>query len=234
MKCKALMHAWNVALSQPVLKRAAIRLGSELREKRWFEVEAFRKCSSCGGNDIRTIRSRSWTSDTDRERAEELFQQGLTATKKALCGWEAADEQLNTLRKLISGTYSAIWPAWFQNTDQLSNAVLMVSLGDGSSVYHRELDGIEIAIQTGTPGEPGVFDAERWPSWKGELVHEMLHEYETKVPFKSSEEGIRLFRNSEKRFKDHPKDDTRYFTAVVEKATTYFHMEPIFMLRNYL
>ena len=222
MTCKTPLHQWEVAFSEAitVVRKAGAN------DEYWLQVEAHRTCSNCGGKDTRLIHSQKWFNEAGEQRAKNQFEQEIAGTKKALYGWKTADDQLNKLRSLIIESYKEIWPAWFQNSELVDNAVLMVSLGDGSSVYHKELDGIEIAIQDGTPDEPGAFDPKCWPSWKSELVHEMLHECERKLQFEPSKEGVSLFTNSKKRFKDHPKDDTRFFTVLFDKATTYFHEDP--------
>jgi hypothetical protein len=46
----------------------------------------------------------------------------------------------------------------------------------------------------------------------------MLHELEAKTLFAPSEAGLRLFKNSTKRFPNHPPEDLRFFTAIVDKA----------------
>lgn len=82
-------------------------------------------------------------------------------------------------------------------------------------------DGPKMAwLPTGQPAWE-----KRWPQWMVELVHEMLHEYDKKIVKIASPEGIALFGTSTTRFQNHPPDDSRFFTAIAERAR-YFNISP--------
>ncbi len=220
MQCRNPIHDWEMSLGRKALKQSTPGTPSNHVE-RWFEVVAPRKCRACGWENARTKVSAKWDDQMREDAVQKLessFQNQLDNFKMALNGDVQIDPQLQALRELIRGTYQDIWLTWFVSTEFYTNATLLVWESGNSTGYHWDLDAMEITIQNGTPDEPGALKPETWPSWKSELVHEMLHELEAKTPFAPSEAGIRLFRNSIKRFPNHPPEDLRFFTAIVDKA----------------
>jgi hypothetical protein len=220
MKCTKDMHDWEIAVVDKVSQMEAIE-GVATKARRWLEITAVRRCLACGREQMLKRESASWDADTQNESVEALrcsIQAELESFHMAVKGSEQNDEALRCLRNLIRATYQEIWLAWFGNADRINNAALLVWNSMRAPGYHKDFDAIEITIQDGSPGEPGAFSPETWPSWKGDLVHEMLHELENKTSFQPSLAGIELFRKSTKRFQNHPVDDSHFFTAIVDKA----------------
>ncbi len=207
--------------------------GVTTNAKWWLEITAVRRCLACGHEEIRRRVSTPWDGDTDIRSVESLrrsVQEDMDKFQIALKGNQQNDETLQGLCGLIRETYQEIWLDWFGSTEHVNNSTLLVWNSTGSSGYHNDFDTIEITIQDGTPDEYGAFSPETWPSWKCELVHEMLHEFENKTLFAPSQAGIELFQNSAKTFPNHPKDDTHFFTAIVDKAA-FFQLKPEQLLR---
>lgn len=187
----------------------------------WFEVIAHRKCRACCWEDTRTKISPKWNDRTQNDEVQRLkasFQRELEHLTTALTGNIRLEDDLRPLQDLINVTYQDVWIRWFGGAEPNTNATLLVWESEHSAGYHRDLDTIEITIQSATPDEPGALRPETWPSWKCELLHEMLHELESKTQFAPSEAGIQLFRNSTKKFPNHPPEDLRFFTAIVDTA----------------
>jgi hypothetical protein len=141
---------------------------------------------------------------------------------------DAADQdgdralQFQRLAAAIRVFYRQTWEAWYRIAPDAKPAALVIESSDHTSIYRPEWDVICLYV---TDDQLGHEDADEatWPTWKVELVHEMLHEWEHKAFAPPSAAGEALWRSRSGCFEaDH---EAAFFTAIVDKAT-YFGLTP--------
>jgi hypothetical protein len=133
------------------------------------------------------------------------------------------------VNQLINSTYSIFWNDWYKNFPGFQPAALKINLGDFTSGYSHSLNSIFIYVCEGNLEDSNILDGSDWPIWLRELVHEMLHEYQNKVPFQPNAEGIQL--HSKHRFIGNGHDE-RFYTSIVIHAP-YFKV-PVSTFLNML
>jgi hypothetical protein len=141
---------------------------------------------------------------------------------------------------VIERTYGAIWNDWFEGLD-VPRADFYVTHDCADSGYRLkknelhlnlpELNVEEVAddLRTicNTAPPPGI----GWPTWKRELVHELLHEYQHKVVAgQASPQGWELEAKHHGCF-DGVGHGADFFTAIAEKAS-YFGISPEDLISN--
>jgi hypothetical protein len=125
------------------------------------------------------------------------------------------------VEKLIQETYSRTWEDWFGNNSGLVPAGLSVDLNCTDSGYNHIKNIIVISLGEWEILDSDVLDPDHWPHWKGDLIHEMLHEYQFKiVKGKITTEGVELHRKYCTHFLEPIKHPPEYFTAIIEKFDT--------------
>lgn len=140
----------------------------------------------------------------------------------------SAQVTLDTIRNTIKAEYNRIWAEWYRDMKDLRPAELVIELGEHSPGYHDPTNRMMFFY-----GENDFADFGRkrplmpvtragWFTYKGELVHEMLHEYQFKSRLKPSEIGRRLCDRFGNCFAG-PGHTPEWFTAIVEKSS-YFHI----------
>lgn len=128
------------------------------------------------------------------------------------------------VKLLIEKTYHSMWRDWFSDLSAVeSPAFLRVYLNDDDEAgYYEEKDIICIPICSGNLSDGDILNINEWPIWRRDLVHEILHEYQSKHLHMPSDVGTDLCSQYGKWFpgKGH---DALFFTAIAEKAS-YFEM----------
>ena len=133
---------------------------------------------------------------------------------------EFKDNIRKTYRNLFTEIYAGqtIWPA---------KILVLIDEFEFDSGY---CDGCNtIFISQGSANISDSDDLTIWPSWKKELVHEMIHEYQHKIEFDSSIEGKQLFdlfQESSTKAKSSANGsgfigrghDERFYTAIIKIA----------------
>jgi hypothetical protein len=125
---------------------------------------------------------------------------------------------------LIRKTYDTIWREWYRTYEHCVPAILEVPISDHAAGYSHSRNTIWDPILEGNLDDYDTLDAEAWPVWKIQLVHEMLHEYQHKAVSAPSQQGTALCQLYQKTFWGDGHDE-RFFTAIAEKAP-YFGMTP--------
>ncbi len=82
---------------------------------------------------------------------------------------------------LIQKKYKEIWAVWYSDTRAIP-ARVQVEPADVSSCYSHSQNLIIIGLPEGNLHDADILDENEWPIWKTELVHEMLHEWQSKTP----------------------------------------------------
>jgi hypothetical protein len=128
------------------------------------------------------------------------------------------------VKSLADATYQRIWRDWYKDFPDMRPAHQDLQLCDLSAGYSHSRNWLLNPICDGNLDDCDILDADAWPIWKIQLVHEMLHEYQAKVISSPSSVGICLHARFRATFcgKGH---DEKFFTAIAEKAS-YFGMTP--------
>lgn len=133
--------------------------------------------------------------------------------------------ELLEVTRLVQNTYSKIWHDWYDNQSNCVPANVTVDLDCTSAGYGHDLNRIIISFGDGNLDDYDILDADGWPTWKTQLIHEMLHEYERKVLTAPSEDGRALFARH-----PHPMwgdgHEELFYTAICDKAP-YFGDSPV-------
>ena len=153
----------------------------------------------------------------------------------------------NEVERIIQQTYKTIHDHWYAGLRDMRPAIVRVTLEvRGNSGYVRDDDTIYIRLFDGNLSLSNVLDPESkdWPDWKPDLVHEMLHEYQYKVPMSPSPEGIRMFELYQRdeqtpKIANHisgfsgPGHDASFYTALA-KWSHHFGYTPEELMRRQL
>ncbi len=91
------------------------------------------------------------------------------------------------------------------------------------SLYQPKRDTLCLYVTDDQLGQETPDVSSSWPTWKVELVHEMLHEWEEKGLSCATAAGEALWRQHPGRFELD--DGAAFFTAILDKAP-YFHLTP--------
>jgi len=91
------------------------------------------------------------------------------------------------------------------------------------SLYRPKRDVLYLYITDDQLGQETPDVDSPWPTWRVELVHEMLHEWEQKGLACPTAAGEALWRQHPGRFE--PDHQAAFFTAILDKAP-YFHLTP--------
>ena len=134
---------------------------------------------------------------------------------------EASFEQVEAL---VRRTYERIWADWYASFPDARPATLAVENSDRSGGYSPSRDLLLVAVPEGNLEDFHILNARGWPIWKVELVHEMLHEFQSKRVDAPTPEGVALCARFRRRFSGGGHDDL-FFTAVADRAS-YFGTSP--------
>ncbi len=123
---------------------------------------------------------------------------------------------------LIQKKYKEIWAVWYSGTHAIP-ARVQVEPSDVSSGYSPSQKLIIIGLPAGNLDDTDILDEDGWPIWKRELVHEMLHEWQSNTacsptPLAESLEQYAPVGCGQ----GH---EPEFFQAVIERAS-YFSMTP--------
>ena len=128
--------------------------------------------------------------------------------------------ELADVTQLVQDSYSRIWHDWYANDPGCLPAVVTVGLDCTSAGYGRTFSRIVVSYGEGNFDGYDILDADGWPTWKIQLVREMLHECEKKVLTGPTEAGRALFAA-------HPYalwgggHGELFYTAICDKATCF-------------
>ena len=124
---------------------------------------------------------------------------------------------------IVKETYRKLWNDWYPACTSV-RALLQVELSDECSRYSHSHNMMIIAIAEGNLDDHDILDLSAWPIWKVELVHEMLHEWQTKTPcIVTSEAEALCIEYAPAACGDS--HGPEFFQAIVEKAS-HFRMTP--------
>jgi hypothetical protein len=127
---------------------------------------------------------------------------------------------LEQARDEISRCYEELRSKCFRDCDQAAVAKLQVVEGDFASGYSHSENQITIYL---CDGDLAIWDLPRFgmpPPWRVTLLHEIVHEYQSKVVTDPSEEGVSLMTRHPNYF-DGRGHDERFYTAIVEIAPAF-------------
>jgi hypothetical protein len=135
---------------------------------------------------------------------------------------------IQQVRNIVQTEYEMIWRDWFDDDTEVQPAELVIEVGEHSPGYHHPSNSLHLFYNQGDyedfKRKRPVFPLTKagWFSWKGELVHEILHEYQQKRVQIENETGNQLFASFGNCFQG-PGHTPAWFTAIAEKAP-YFHL----------
>lgn len=133
--------------------------------------------------------------------------------------------ELSEITRLVQDTYSKIWRDWYAGRVECVPATVTVDLDGTCAGYGHTLNRIIVSLGEGNLDDYDILDAEGSPIWKSQLIHEMLHEYESKVLAAPSEAGRALYTANPHPFWG-PGHEELFYTAICEKAP-YFGRTPV-------
>jgi hypothetical protein len=136
----------------------------------------------------------------------------------------------NEIEALLRFEYDRIWKDWYSGNNNVNPARIEITIGDHTTFYRPSEDAIYIFVPEGNfrdyehhlRNEPYRISKLGWYLHQTELVHEMLHEYQSKLVSTPSEKGLALFEKFKGRFSGNG-HDALFFTAISEKAD-YFNV----------
>ena len=146
---------------------------------------------------------------------------GKTPRQRTLCEQAGTMTTFDDVGKLIKETYDSTWRSWYAGAPGETPSTLEVRLGACSSGYLKSSDTILIYVASGNINNRDVEDAEGWPLWKCELIHEMLHEYQYKMVTAPSEPGTQLWLKYKDSFQSFPGKGhgADFYTAMVSVSS---------------
>ena len=121
---------------------------------------------------------------------------------------------LEEVRKTIERKYRALWTKVFGGHEGLSPAVLDVSPVAGHAGYRPDHNVLMVGISPYDLSDPAVLVPESDPTWLSDLVHEMVHEYQSKVIAGDATEEGRALRTRFAPLYPQPGHDETYFSGV--------------------
>jgi hypothetical protein len=135
---------------------------------------------------------------------------------------------IEQIRNIVQTEYELIWRDWYSDVTGIPPAKLVIEIGEHSPGYHHPTNRLCLFYKEGDfedfARKRPMFSLTKahWFIWKGELVHEMLHEYQRKRVFTASDVGQALFVSFGNCFQG-PGHTPEWFTAIAEKAP-YFKL----------
>src|SRR5689334_17596859 len=87
--------------------------------------------------------------------------------------------QFESLELAIRRFYQKTWADWYGEIAGAVPAALVIAQSDQMTIYRPARDLICLYVTEDQLGQEAA-DVWPWPTWKVELVHEMLHEWEHK------------------------------------------------------
>jgi hypothetical protein len=122
----------------------------------------------------------------------------------------------------VRGTYECAWRDWYSALTGVSMAMVEITQADHSAGYIHSRNLIVLSIPEANLEDPDILDRDAWPSWRIDLVHEMLHEWQKKKPCLPTPDADALFQRHgpASSGEGHGPD---FFQALLEKAP-YFAM----------
>ena len=111
--------------------------------------------------------------------------------------------------------------AWYNGIPDTKTARLVVELSSADACYSREEDTIWVRLGEGNLTDTDNLDPVRWPIWRVQLIHEMLHEFQYKVVGAAvSAAGRNLCQQHQDKFFG-PGHDEAFFTAIAKVAPCF-------------
>jgi hypothetical protein len=124
---------------------------------------------------------------------------------------------IEQVRPVIEDYYRQNWLKWFEGRPEFQPARIEVRELDGSSCYSRTDDHLAIFISAWNLEDRDVLDTAGWPSWRSELIHEMLHEWQLKTLTPATKEATHLMTLRPANFPG-PNHDATFYQALIDKA----------------
>ena len=137
---------------------------------------------------------------------------------------------LQQVEAVVRATYANIWNDWYAGLPSQVPATLLVDGKCNSAGYSFQKNELVISLCDGNLNDDDSLNADGWPCWKTDLVHEMLHEYENKVVKIPTPQGKSLFAAY-----PHPwwgKGHEELFYSAVADRASYFTLTPRQLLDN--
>jgi hypothetical protein len=123
----------------------------------------------------------------------------------------------DALKPKITAEYHRLWPICFEGHGIPERACVFVCEKAKPSGYFRKLDVILIFVVGWDVDDP-YGGPHEWPRWRGELVHELVHEFEWKVKPEATEQGRELFASQPAFDEDGNEHGPVFYTSVVAIA----------------
>ena len=105
-------------------------------------------------------------------------------------------QKIQKFKKYIKSEYDKYFKEWYIDFERINNSKLLILVDEFGfcTGYCKSCKTIMLSQNTGNLDDIEESFHNDWPSWKKELIHEMLHEYQDKVNFDATPEGSALFR----------------------------------------
>jgi hypothetical protein len=131
----------------------------------------------------------------------------------------------DNLCAIIREVYECVWLDWYSALIGVSRATLDIMMCCDiayGAAYSHSRNLIVLPVAYWDLSSPDILDKSRWPIWKKDLIHEMLHEWQKKTPCLPATEADALFRRHgfAGSCEGYSPD---FFQAILEKAP-YFEM----------
>ena len=127
---------------------------------------------------------------------------------------EIPEVPFEDVKAAIDSKYRALWATIFGGHPGLTPATLEVLSEDTNAGYRAEHNTLVLGISPHDLTDREIVKPEREPWWLSDLVHEMAHEYQTKVVAGApTEEGRTLHAQYQDLYPQAGHDET-YFTGV--------------------
>jgi hypothetical protein len=124
---------------------------------------------------------------------------------------------------LIRRTHKKIWCDWHGDDTPYRQAKLIITHNKNGAYYDKTKDEIHVDVPDGNLSDTDILDPDAWPVWKVDLIEEMVHETQHKVPKSVAafiKEGQQLCAEYSGYFDGDGHDAT--FFAGVAKYASYF------------
>jgi hypothetical protein len=129
---------------------------------------------------------------------------------------------ITELRAEIEAAYDEAWTKVYSGSVH-RKARLIVTGDEADSAYRESTDEIFLHVPGWGVDEPDSAHPQTWPRWRGELVHEMAHEYVKKMRPTVTPGGTSLY-------KSFPRFDgeghLEEFWTAVEAISTALGLDP--------
>jgi len=140
-------------------------------------------------------------------------------------------------REIIIQEYDRIWNDWFHCIQNVVQSKLDIRAIIAQSGYTSKDDTVHIFISGHDLDEFDYNFGTGYPTWRRELIHELLHLWQFKSGIEIMREGKKLFWVYERsgfgygRFGYKERHNELFYSAIVDKAG-YFNMTPVELINH--